>query len=103
LEVIEHINTELPPTTYTITAEVFRVSPDKDGNRLVTEAQHVAVKRALAGLRRKGLVVGCRDTMHARAPGDGRIELCHRWQRARQANREEIDSDDDKDGDFYLP
>jgi len=50
------------PTTFTIVAEVYHVERDQDGNRMCTDAQHVAIKRALAGLRRKGLVVSYRDT-----------------------------------------
>jgi hypothetical protein len=37
------------------------------------------VKRALASLQRKGQIIGFPDAYHTRAPGDGRIELCHIW------------------------
>ena len=67
------------PSTYTIAADVYQVKPDRNGDRLINDAQHVAVKRALEGLQRKGMVIGFRDTHNARAPGDGRIELCHVW------------------------
>lgn len=66
------------PTTFNIVAEVYRVEPDEAGNRWVTDAQHVAVKRALGGLRRKGLIFGKR-TGRARSRADGRTELCHHW------------------------
>jgi hypothetical protein len=57
---------EPPPTTYDIAADVYRVERDDDGYRYVSDAQHVAVKRALAGLERQGKVIGlawryCRD------------------------------------------
>jgi hypothetical protein len=55
------------------------VPPDQDGIRCVTDAQHVAVKRALAGLQPHGLVIGFRTGMQ-RSPGvNGRTELCHHW------------------------
>jgi|RhiMethySRZTD1v2_1073278.scaffolds.fasta_scaffold1034101_1 hypothetical protein len=49
------------PTTFNIAAEVYRVRPDRHGNRMVSDAQHVATKRALATLRQKGLVSGQQD------------------------------------------
>jgi len=49
------------PTTFKIAAEVYRVRPDRRGNRMVSDAQHVATKRALASLRQKGLVSGRQD------------------------------------------
>jgi hypothetical protein len=39
------------PTTYSIAAEVYRVSPER-----LSEAQRVTTKRALASLQQKGLV-----------------------------------------------
>jgi hypothetical protein len=49
------------PTTLDIAAEVYQVRPDRLSN-----AQHVATKRALASLRRKGLVSGQQDiSVHA--------------------------------------
>ena len=67
------------PSTYTIVADVFQIERDADGNRLCSDTQHGEVKRALASLQRKGLIIGFRDTSHTRGPGDGRIELCHIW------------------------
>ena len=68
------------PTTYTIAADIYQVKPDKDGNRWVTDAQHVAVERALEGLQRKGHIIGFRDLLQARIEGiDGRRELAHIW------------------------
>jgi hypothetical protein len=57
---------EPPPTTYDIAAKVYHVERDDDGYRYVSDAQHVAVKRALASLERQGKVIGlawryCRD------------------------------------------
>ena len=48
------------PTTLDIVGKVYGISPDADGSYWVTDAQHVAVKRALAGLQRKGQVIGLR-------------------------------------------
>ena len=73
------------PTTYNITAEVYHVKRDKDGNRIVTDAQHVAVKRALEGLQRQGKVIGFR-TDSAVPDGSGRTELCHHWMSERRVN-----------------
>jgi hypothetical protein len=75
------------PTTFNIAAEVYQVKPDKDGNRWISDAQHVAVKRALEGLRRQDRVIGFR-THQARdvARGDGRTELCHHWMTERGGN-----------------
>ena len=41
-----------PPTTYDIAAAVYHTEVNDDGYHL-TDAQHVAVKRALEGLQRK--------------------------------------------------
>lgn len=49
------------PTTFNIAAEIYQVERDQDGNRMINDAQHVATKRALANLRRKGLVAAYRD------------------------------------------
>jgi hypothetical protein len=67
------------PTTFNIAATVYQIKPDADGNRWVNDAQHVAVKRALKNLQRKGCIIGLRDTHHIRGPGDWRIELAHIW------------------------
>jgi hypothetical protein len=67
------------PTTFDIAAEVYQIKPDKDGVRYVSEAQHVAVKRALEGLQGLGLIIGAR-IHRARIPGDDlRTELAHHW------------------------
>src|SRR5262249_31459943 len=64
-------------TTYNIAADVYHVAPDADGNRYITDAQHVAVKRALESLQRKGVVIGFRS-WRARDPGfDGRTVAGH--------------------------
>jgi hypothetical protein len=77
------------PTTFTIVAEVYQIERDRNGDRMCNEAQHTAVKRALAGLRRKGLVAGQQELFvgrdgqrHlglARSPTDGRGERCCFW------------------------
>jgi hypothetical protein len=45
------------PSTYDIAAAVFRTEVNDDGYHL-SDAQHVAVKRALGGLQRQGKVIG---------------------------------------------
>jgi len=72
----QHERKRWPPTTYAIAADVYQIKPDRNGDRLISDAQHGAVRRALEGLQRKGMVIGFRDTFHAR---NGRIELCHIW------------------------
>src|SRR5215831_14443508 len=69
------------PSTYTIAADVYQVKPDRNGDRLINDAQHVAVKRALEGLQRKGMVIGFRDTYHRRGERSfsSDIELCDVW------------------------
>jgi hypothetical protein len=75
------------PTTYQVAAEVFQVKADEYGDRMITEAQHVATKRALASLRSKGLVKSREDAeiedgkksfQHVR-PGTHRAERCCFW------------------------
>jgi hypothetical protein len=58
--------------TFNIAVEVYQTIPDEDGNRTINDAEHVAVKRALNGLRHKGLIFGQRE-LH-RFP-DGSIRL----------------------------
>lgn len=65
------------PTTYTIACDVYRIEPNDDGNRLCLDAQHVAVKRALAGLQRRGLIVGFRDTGLARGANNSNTKSDH--------------------------
>jgi hypothetical protein len=89
------------PTTFTVVADVYQLKPDKNGNRMCNDAQHTAVKRALSGLRRKGLVFGAQNvTVHAdgtrtltynqmRADGSYnmfRAERCCHWSRTQQIN-----------------
>jgi len=61
----EHGADDAPPTTLDIAAYVYRVKPTKGGHIVISDARHVAVKRALANLRRQGLVV-------SRPAGSGR-------------------------------
>jgi hypothetical protein len=72
------------PTTYTIACDVYQIQPDADGNRCINDAQHVAVKRALGGLRRKGLVTGVQDMNLTRWADSGRAkgERFDGWWRA---------------------
>lgn len=49
------------PTTFNIAAEVYQIKRDSLGNRMVSDAQHVATKRALASLRQKGVISGQQD------------------------------------------
>ena len=67
------------PTTYNIAAEVYQIAPDADGNRWVSDAEHVATKRALESLQRKGLIIGFRAGQQRILGVDGRTELCHSW------------------------
>ncbi|MGL3104942.1 hypothetical protein [Bradyrhizobium sp. BR 1432] len=89
LRVIEDCeSTGKKATTFTIAAEVYQVRPDKNGNRWIDDAQHVATKRALTNLRRKGLVSGEQiAAVHADGtkiftmanPANGRTERCSIW------------------------
>jgi hypothetical protein len=73
-------------TTIRIVVEVYQNKRDR-GVAWFTDAQHTAVKRALAGLRRKGLVKGqqalgrCPDgrVVLARCSNDGRSVRCCYW------------------------
>jgi hypothetical protein len=77
------------PTTYNVAAEVYQIKPDRHGNRMINDAQHVATKRALGTLRRKGLVSGqqkAKINEHGQkifplavSPTDGRAERCCFW------------------------
>ena len=77
------------PTTFNIAAQVYRVERNRRGNRMINEAQHVATKRALASLRRKGLVSGQQDTAvfpsgekyFPHADSAGRALRCCYWSR----------------------
>jgi hypothetical protein len=75
-----------PSTTFNVVAEVYQIKRDRHGNRMCTDAQHTAVKRALAALKRKGLVKGqqalaqCDDgsIILARCDADGRaVRSCY--------------------------
>jgi len=75
------------PTTFNIAAEVYRIKSDSRGNRIVSHAQHVATKRALASLRERGLVSGDQQIIIlsdgtkilSLARSDGRAERCCFW------------------------
>ena len=75
------------PTTFSVTAEVYQVERDRHGNRMISDAQHTAIKRALANLRRRDLVVGQRDMGLCQRLADGsysgRAERCCLWSIAR--------------------
>jgi hypothetical protein len=47
-----------PSTTIDIGGDVYETKRDRRGRRTINDAQHAAVRRALTGLRRKGLVKG---------------------------------------------
>lgn len=82
------------PTTFNVACEVYHVPRDRNGDRLCSDAQHVATKRALAGLRRKGLVAGEQEVelsahgersfVLAKSPTDGRAERCCFWSMVQQ-------------------
>jgi hypothetical protein len=74
-------------TTFTIAAEVYQVKQNKNGDRPVNHAQHIATARALANLRDKGLLKG-KQEVQVRRDGrkrltksrtDGRAERCCFW------------------------
>jgi hypothetical protein len=96
------------PTAYDIAAAVYQVKPDEDGISYVTDAQYVAVKRALEGLQLQGRIIGFRtlrrrgamrdyidkDGKPFRIPDDHRAERCHHWmteKRAQQYVRDQLD------------
>jgi hypothetical protein len=71
------------PTTFNIAAEVYQVERDHNGSRMINDAQHTATKRALANLRRAGLVTGRQDLTICQKLNDGsyngRAERCCLW------------------------
>jgi hypothetical protein len=77
-----------PPTTFDIAIEVYRIAADRDGYYIVSAAQHVAVKRALEGLRRQGKVIGL-DKVYCRNDHefDGRSERALCWFSERGAQK----------------
>jgi hypothetical protein len=89
----EYVAAGKRPTTFNIAAEVYQIKRDRHGNRMVSDAQHVATRRALANLRRKGLVSGQQDVevqedgtklfLHTRQHSDGsyglNTERCCFW------------------------
>jgi hypothetical protein len=75
------------PTTFDIAVDIYKIKADKVGTRWISDAQHVAVKRALAGLQRQARVVGFRAetervmrwrTMLPRNPITGIAPCCAR-------------------------
>jgi hypothetical protein len=76
-----------PPTTYDIVARVYHAKVDDD-RYWITDAQHVAVKRALEGLQRQGKVIGF-EKLYCRNDGsyDGRSERSYCWMSERRAQQ----------------
>ena len=72
------------PTTYDIVAHVYRLTRDEDSNYWITDAQHVAVKRALANLQRKGRVIGFRMPWQ---PGDHYRQRHFCWMSEKRAQQ----------------
>jgi hypothetical protein len=68
-------------TSLNVAGEVYQLARDENGDRWVTEAQHIAVYRALASLRRKGWISGVRDLYGNR---------CCLWRRRRFLERLEV-------------
>jgi hypothetical protein len=75
-------------STVEIAADVYEIKRDRRGRGTISQAQYVATKRALAGLRRKGLVNGqqalmqCGDggpTVLAQASSSGRARRSCYW------------------------
>jgi hypothetical protein len=76
---------EPPLTTYDIAGFVYNID-DEDP---ISDAQHVAVKRALEGLQRKGMVIGF-DRLHCgygHNADDARSNHQHCWMTERWAQR----------------
>jgi hypothetical protein len=77
-----------PPTTFDIMVAVFYIEVAKDGSYDYSAAQHVAVKRALAGLQRQGKIIGidkrCCRTDYSY---DGRSERMLCWMTERRAQQ----------------
>jgi hypothetical protein len=55
LEILEESDQEI--NTITLAAIAYRIQPDETGFRGINDAQHAAVRRALRGLHKRGLVV----------------------------------------------
>ncbi len=72
----EHQGDEEPLTTYDIAGLVYKVKPNADNIMIIDDAPYVATKRALEGLRRKGLVINQR-------PGNYRLGPAHSWRLAK--------------------
>ena len=91
------------PTTFNIVADVYQIKRDRHGNRMRNDAQHTAVKRALAGLRRIGLVAGQQarrvvegepDLLWRTKPGsNGVVERCCFWSIVKGDDTAEIQSE----------
>jgi hypothetical protein len=84
-ECLRSIERRTRASTFTIAADVYAVEPDRNDNRTITDAQHIATKRALTGLRRMGLVAGSQDMSVVKLLRDGnydpmgRAERCCIW------------------------
>lgn len=70
--------------TFEIAATVYSVQRDEGGNRWVSDAQHAAVRRALASLARQGKAVRLGRRYAVNGKGDGR----QYWANARFGPRE---------------
>jgi dTDP-glucose pyrophosphorylase len=67
-----------------IVEHVYRLAPGARENLEITDVQHVAVKRALEGLQRKGHVIGFRTGI---GRNDSRTELSHHWMTEKKLTR----------------
>src|SRR5262245_58784357 len=65
--------------TYDIIAKLYRLDADAEGYLPITDAQHVAVRRALLGLQKQKRVIGLRLGGNI---GDGRADMNYRWMTA---------------------
>lgn len=70
--------------TFEIAATVYSVQRDEDGNRWITDAQHAAVRRALASLAKQGRAVRLSRRYAVNGRGNGR----RYWANARCGPRE---------------
>jgi len=54
-----------PPTTFDIAAWVYKIKRDNTGDRLISDAQHVAVKRRSKGYSARAASLGLEPTASA--------------------------------------
>ena len=93
------------PTTFNIAAEIYQIKKDQLGNRWVSNAQHLATERALAALRKSGLVSGEQKitilsdgTKLLSLASDGRAVCCWSLKRFKSRHSERLRATPTKSG-----